>query len=107
MDLVYIFQLSAFEIDSAEPETAHLYQMWVDPSGRGLGAGRMLLEAVVTWAISSNARYLVLGITCGNTPANRLYSSAGFNPVGAPEPLREGSVLMSQRMMLELESGTA
>ena len=32
----------------------------------------------------------------------RLYKVSGFHPLGAPEPLREGSALMSQPMELIL-----
>ncbi|HEY7559968.1 MAG TPA: GNAT family N-acetyltransferase [Candidatus Binatia bacterium] len=37
-------------IEPSEPEAAHLYQMWVDPRFRRLGAGQMLLRAVIDWA---------------------------------------------------------
>lgn len=89
-------------IDPAEPRTAHLVQMWVAPETRGLGCGSMLLDAMVTWAGDAGARSVVLSVTCGDTPAKRLYSQAGFEPVGDPEPLRPGSTLLSQRMRLDL-----
>jgi GNAT superfamily N-acetyltransferase len=90
-------------IDPSDPATARLYQMWVAPDSRGLGAGRLLLEAVIDWARSSNARSVALGVACGETPARRLYARAGFEPVGAPEPLRPGSAVLAQPMRLELE----
>jgi predicted N-acetyltransferase YhbS len=89
-------------IDASEPDVAHLFQMWVAPSHRGLGAGRQLLDIVIRWTQASNARYLDLGVTCGDTPAMRLYTRAGFKPAGDPEPLRPGSTMLAQPMRLDL-----
>jgi len=91
-------------IDSSAAHRAYLYQMWVDPNFRGLGTGRNLLAAVIRWATSVSARLIILSVTCGNTPATRLYSSAGFEPVGHPEPLRPGSDLLVQPMQLDLRT---
>lgn len=90
-------------IEASDPEVAALYQMWVAPSHRGLGAGRLLLEAVIAWARDQNASYLDLGVTCGDRPARRLYERAGFKPKGEPQPLRPGSTLLVQPMRLELK----
>src|SRR5512139_3886097 len=37
-------------IEKSNPDVADLYQMRVAPSYRRLGAGRMLLDAVIAWA---------------------------------------------------------
>jgi GNAT superfamily N-acetyltransferase len=89
-------------IDPAHCDVANLYQMWVDPTYRGRGAGGMLLDAVIAWATAANAHHLALGVRCGDTPAARLYARAGFRPVGEPEPIRSGSSLLGQAMQLEL-----
>jgi GNAT superfamily N-acetyltransferase len=89
-------------IETSDPDVAALYQMWVAPSHRGLGAGRMLLEAVIAWARAQNASYLDLGVTCGDSPARRLYERAGLKPMGEPQPLRPGSQLLGQPMRLAL-----
>ena len=89
-------------IEKPTPDVANLYQMWVAPSHRCLGAGRMLLEAVIAWARAKNASYLELGVTCGDSPARRLYTRAGFEPVGQPQLFRPGSELMGQMMRLKL-----
>ena len=90
------------KIAGSEPDIAHLYQMWVAPEQRGLGVGRMLLETAIEWARSRGARSIMLGVTCGDTPARRLYASAGFQAIGDPEPLRPGSELNVQTMKLEI-----
>ncbi len=90
-------------IEPSESQTAHLYQMWVAPSVRSVGAGRLLVDAVSAWARSVGALRVALGVTCGDTPATRLYQRAGFEPVGDPQPIRPGSPLLGQEMILELE----
>ncbi|MFJ2548616.1 hypothetical protein ACIOVF_19400 [Pseudomonas sp. NPDC087612] len=47
-------------------------------------------------------RRVGLGVTLADSPAMRLYQAHGFQPVGAPQPLREGSSLMSQGMQRQL-----
>lgn len=89
-------------IDPAARETAHVIQMWVAPESRGVGCGAMLLDAVVRWARDAGARGVDLRVRCGDTPARRLYSRAGFEPAGEPEPIRPGSALLAQPMRLEL-----
>jgi ribosomal protein S18 acetylase RimI-like enzyme len=89
-------------IEASSPEVANLYQLWIAPEYRRLGTGQMLLETVIAWAREAKARRLALDVTCGDTPAMRLYRRAGFEPVGQPQPLRPGSDLLEQPMLLEL-----
>jgi GNAT superfamily N-acetyltransferase len=91
-------------IDPSAPDVANLYQMWVAPDYRRLGTGQMLLEAVIAWARVKHACYLDLGVTCGNSPAVRLYMRAGFRPLGPCQPFRPGSDLLGQPMRLELSA---
>ena len=89
-------------IEPTRRDDAHLYQMWVATERRGLGVGRKLLDAVIDWARLRGTRRVELGVTCGISPARVLYASAGFKPIGEPEPLRPGSALMAQSMELEI-----
>jgi GNAT superfamily N-acetyltransferase len=89
-------------IESEHPDIANLYQVWVAPNYRHLGAGKMLLDAVIAWAKSKNAKYLELGVTFADSPAMRLYVRTGFKPTGNMEPLRPGSELQCQQMRLDL-----
>jgi GNAT superfamily N-acetyltransferase len=89
-------------IEEATPGAAQLYQVWVAPEYRGLGVGRMLLEAVITWAKARKVKYLELGVTQGDSPAMQLYVQAGFKPTGFDEALRPGSELVCQKMRLDL-----
>lgn len=89
-------------IRETRPESANVYQMWVAPEARGHGVGRLLLDGVVDWARRAGAQLVELNVTCGDTPARRMYERAGFEAVGDPEPLRSGSQLMKQPMRLLL-----
>lgn len=93
-------------VEDAQPETAHVFQMWVAPEARSRGCGTVLLQTVVDWARDLNARTVSLRVTCGDTAARRLYERAGFTPVGDPEPLRPGSTVLAQLMNLDLGNRT-
>jgi GNAT superfamily N-acetyltransferase len=60
------------------PETCLLFSMWVDPTARGRGVGRALLDAVEEWAAGWGAREIVLWVFESNTGAIRLYEKSGF-----------------------------
>jgi GNAT superfamily N-acetyltransferase len=94
-------------IDKSNPDVANVYQMWVAPTHRGLGAGRLLLEAIIAWATAAKVRRVALSVTCGDSSARRVYVHAGFTPVGDPEPLRPGSNLLAQPMQRQLSDDAA
>jgi GNAT superfamily N-acetyltransferase len=86
-----------------EPDVGHLFAMWVDPSVRGRGVGRRLVEAVIDWGRHRGVGELRLCVTEGNGRAEAVYSKAGFvRTAGEPTPLREGSSLMTHDMCLPL-----
>jgi GNAT superfamily N-acetyltransferase len=94
--------LAWVRIEPSTSDVANLYQMWVSPDYRGLGLGRMLLEAAITWATEKGAHSLELGVTLRDSPAMRLYTRVGFEPIGEPQPLRPGSELLAVPMRLRL-----
>jgi ribosomal protein S18 acetylase RimI-like enzyme len=57
-----------------------LYDIVVDPAHRGLGVGRMLLEATVAALEERGAPQIVLSAAERNEPARRLFTHAGFRP---------------------------
>ncbi len=61
--------------------------MWVDPSARGTGAGRALLDAVAAWAASLGAERLELSVTDRAPAAAALYRAAGFVATGTERAL--------------------
>jgi|GEM_PF-158627 len=90
------------KVDRSDCTIVHLYQMWVAPEFRDRGVARLLLRTIVAWVASLQARSIHLGVICGESPAMRLYVSEGFVPFGQVEPLRSGSVLLSQSMRFQI-----
>lgn len=76
----------------AEPD-AHLYGMWVEPASRTRGLGARLVERVLAWTRTWDARWVILGVTESNDGAAGFYEHLGFADTGERHPLREGSEL--------------
>ena len=69
----------ALKLHGAAP--AELKRMWVDPSSRGLGVGRRLLESLEALARENGVRVLHLETNRALKEAMELYRSAGFAEV--------------------------
>jgi [ribosomal protein S18]-alanine N-acetyltransferase len=63
-------------------DEVHLLNVAVHPERRGLGHGRLLVEAVVTEARACRARVVFLEVRAGNVVARRLYRELGFKDLG-------------------------
>ena len=94
------------KVDASDARLVHLFQMWVAPEARGQGLGKALLAHAIAWARSVGARCVQLGVTSGDTPAARLYASAGFHAVGAEAALRECWGLRARTMRRALVAST-
>lgn len=81
------------------PGWCHVVAMWVAPRWRGQGIGRHVLDRLVGWADAHGLR-VHLDVAVDNAVARHLYESYGFVPTGETRPLREGSVLLVERMVL-------
>lgn len=77
----------------------HVVAMWVEPAWRGVGLGRRVLDRIVAWAGERGLRSH-LDVTVGNDTARRLYAGSGFVATGETRPLREGSTVRVERMVL-------
>ncbi len=67
------------------PSNAHVRQICglaVEPSLRGGGIGRALVDAACDWASRAGARRITLRVLSSNAPARRLYEAAGFTVEG-------------------------
>ena len=60
------------------PELTHISMVFVTPASQRQGVGRRLLEHVFTTAAQAGARSVALWTDTDNTPAHRLYESAGM-----------------------------
>jgi GNAT superfamily N-acetyltransferase len=61
-----------------DPTRVELVSMWVDPSVRGTGAGRLLVDAVAGWAAETGASHLDLWVMRSNGGAQAFYERLGF-----------------------------
>jgi ribosomal protein S18 acetylase RimI-like enzyme len=68
--------------DLADPSVINLMAMWIRPTMRGVGAGDLLVGAVVSWAEAEGARTVRLEVVKNNVRAQRCYERNGFRPTG-------------------------
>jgi ribosomal protein S18 acetylase RimI-like enzyme len=64
-------------------DTVYLYSLWLDPSARGHGLARALVEAGVDWARDRRARTVTLRVAVDNSVARGVYESLGFRLTSA------------------------
>ncbi len=72
--------------------------MWVAPSHRRTGTGRILVDAIETWARSAGAHTLQLMVTSNNLPAISFYERLGFTKTGRTEPYPNDPALIEFQM---------
>jgi GNAT superfamily N-acetyltransferase len=87
--------LAGVYVEDGDPD---LVSMWVRPSARGLGVGKVLVEAAASWAKQNDFGALFLWVTESNAPARRLYERCGFLPTGERQPLPSDPALQEIRM---------
>ncbi|MFT7096896.1 MAG: ribosomal protein S18 acetylase RimI-like enzyme [Glaciecola sp.] len=83
-------------------KTGYIYQMWVSKNYRGNGVGKKLLERIIVWSQENDIEKLILDVEVGNAAPIGLYSSFGFVASQELIPLRDGSNLMTQQMILDI-----
>ncbi len=89
--------------DRRVPGELAVITFWVDPSARGRGVARALLDALVRSAREVGAAALTLEVADANETAVRLYATAGFEPTGrtgAFAPPREHVAEHERRLVL-------
>ncbi|HEY2516724.1 MAG TPA: GNAT family N-acetyltransferase [Polyangiaceae bacterium] len=65
--------------DEASPADGELKRLYVVREAQGLGAGRLLLDAALSWL---GPRRIWIGVWSGNERAQRVYEKRGFVKVG-------------------------
>nr|WP_246280571.1 GNAT family N-acetyltransferase [Nocardioides daedukensis] len=99
--IVYVDQVPAamggsFDMDQ---ERTHIVAMWTDPAYRQRGLARLVLEDIVA-RTRERGRRVMLDVTRGNDAARTTYERFGFVANGKAGPLREGSDLLVDEMVL-------
>jgi ribosomal protein S18 acetylase RimI-like enzyme len=83
-------------------QTGHISGLWVDPTVRGKGVGRELVQSILDWSIEMGLEYLDLWVPEHSDPANRLYSKSGFRRTGKVLQLPTSSILKIFEMRVAL-----
>ncbi len=107
MFLAWLDERPSGVVGGYRPEQAvgavELVSMWTAPHARRSGLGRLLVQAVIEWAIESRASSVGLWVTRGNAPAQTLYESMGFHETGDYQPLPSDPCKDEVRMALTLD----
>ncbi|HJQ03997.1 MAG TPA: ribosomal protein S18-alanine N-acetyltransferase [Nocardioides sp.] len=87
---------------SVAAEDAELQRIAIDPTHRGRGLGRQLLDACLADAARRGAERLILEVRETNAPALALYRAAGFTELARRERYyRDGSTAVVLSRTLE------
>lgn len=85
-------------LDEKDATRAHLISMWTAPTHRQRGVGKLLVNAVLDWAKTRNARALHLKVTSNNDSAMQFYKRLGFTRTGRKEPYPNDPAAMEYEM---------
>jgi ribosomal protein S18 acetylase RimI-like enzyme len=69
-----------------DPTMATLVSMWIAPTHRRRGVGRMLVEACLRWCVERKLASIDLLVTDWNDGAIAFYEQLGFRKTGRTEP---------------------
>ena len=93
---------SVFLMKTDDPTVARLRLLYVEPSARGLGIGRQLVDKCVERARALGYRQITLWTNDILTSARRIYQATGFRLVDEAEHHSFGHDLMGQTWILDL-----
>jgi ribosomal protein S18 acetylase RimI-like enzyme len=85
-------------LNEQNPQHAELMSMWVAPERRRTNTGRLLVDAIESWAHSSGAHTLQLMVTSINVAAISFYERLGFATTGRTEPYPNDPALIEYEM---------
>jgi ribosomal protein S18 acetylase RimI-like enzyme len=77
---------------------AQLVSMWVAPTHRKCGAGRLLVNELADWSRQRGVHVMRLTATSSNEPAMLFYQRLGFSRTGRTEPYPNDPALIEYEM---------
>jgi ribosomal protein S18 acetylase RimI-like enzyme len=86
-----------------EPGRAQLVSMWTAPEYRQRGIGRLLVQAVIDWAVSRGVQLLTPMVTSPNHSAQRFYERLGFARTGRSKPWPNDPAILEWEMARALD----
>ncbi|WP_338847734.1 GNAT family N-acetyltransferase [Massilia sp. W12] len=90
----------AFSQRAKTRHKADVFGMYVSPEARGLGLGKLLLQALEHAARARGVQVLQLTVTDGNAQAQALYRACGFIPFGLePMAVRVGQGFVAKEYL--------
>lgn len=96
--------IAAGFFEQSDPSAATLVSMWVAPTHRKRGVGKLLVDAIFNWVVESNGRCLNLLVTNNNETAIQFYTSLGFKMTGKTEPYPNDPALFEYEMVKQVPS---
>ncbi len=98
MDSGGVCGIAAAFLDESDPLKAHLVSMWVAPTHRRSGIGKMLIDGTCTWARGRGVHSLQLMVTSNNSAAIEFYKRNGFEMTGNTERYLNDPALIEYEM---------
>ncbi len=90
--------IAAAFLNEQSPQHAELMSMWVAPDHRRTGTGRLLVDAIESWARGCGAHTFQLMVTNSNLAAISFYQRLGFTQTGRTEPYPNDPTLIEYEM---------
>ncbi|MEV0721712.1 ribosomal protein S18-alanine N-acetyltransferase [Micromonospora purpureochromogenes] len=94
---------------TVQPDEAWVQNIAVRRDAQRRGVGRMLLEELLAEAARRDVRTVLLEVAADNAPAQKLYATYGFEPIGVRRGYYQPSntdALVMRRVAAPTEDGT-
>ena len=85
-------------LEEEDGTCAHLVSMWIAPTHRKCGAGRLLVNEIADWSRRRGIHVMRLMVTSSNEPAMLFYQQLGFSRTGRTEPYPNDPALIEYEM---------
>jgi ribosomal protein S18 acetylase RimI-like enzyme len=86
----------------AADAVVHIVSVWVAPTHRQRGVGKLLIQGIAGWALARNAAVLSLMVTSSNHAAICFYKGLGFEMTGRTKPYPNDPALIEYQMTADI-----